>query len=421
MSLLTAAFIAFFVLTLLFQWWLSVRQEAHIRRNRAQVPTAFAATVELSEHQKAADYSVAKARAGRWELLIADAALLLWLTLGGGIGHIDHWAMQTFGTGYAGSVVTILAVILLSTCIAIPFEVHRTYGIEARFGFNQTPLKTFVMDRIKGLLLGLALGVPFLLAVLAFLQHAGAFWWLYTWAAWVAFSALLMWIYPKWLAPLFNTFTPLGEGEVRARIEGLMARCGFAANGLFVMDGSKRSSHGNAYFTGFGRTKRIVFFDTLIQRLSVDEIEAVLAHELGHFKRGHIPKMLITRFGLALLTLGLLGWVMGNPAFFQAFGLGDGTTLPSMGARLALFFMVIPVFTFALAPLASILSRKHEFEADAFAASLTGAEHLERALVKLYRDNAATLTPDPLHSLVYDSHPPAAIRIAQLRQAHGAR
>jgi STE24 endopeptidase len=416
MAVLTFFFLVFFFATLAAQCWLAARHWTHVRAHRAAVPPAFATTVALADHQKAADYSVVKTRFGIIELLLLDGALLLALTLGGGIGLVDQWTGATFGTGYVASIVVVVAVLVFSSLAGLPFELYRTYVIEERFGFNQTPLRTFIVDRVKGFLLGAALGIPFLLAVLWFLTHAGPLWWLYTWAAWVAFSIALMLAYPKWLAPLFNRFTPLDAGETRERIESLMQRCGFAANGLFVMDGSKRSSHGNAYFTGFGRTKRIVFFDTLLKRLTIDEIEAVLAHELGHYKRGHIPKLLVTRFLIALVVMGILGAVIDQPGFFTALGLGDTNGLPSLGARLALFFLIVPVFTFALAPLASVMSRQHEFEADAYAASVTGARHLEAALVKLYRDNASTLTPDPLHSLVYDSHPSAAIRIAHLRQ-----
>lgn len=413
----TVLFLGFFVATLALQVWLAFRQSQHIAAHRDAVPPAFAADVSLAEHQKAADYSIAKTNFSIIELVLLEGALMLLLTLGGGIELFDTWAAKMLGDGYLASVAVILAAVFAGSLAGLPFELYRTYGIESRFGFNQTPFSTFVLDRMKGALLGLVLGVPFLLAVLWLLAHMGELWWLYTWLCWLAFSALLIVIYPKWLAPMFNRFTPLPAGDVRTRIEGLLRRCGFESSGLFVMDGSRRSTHGNAYFTGFGRTKRIVFFDTLLARLSTEEIEAVLAHELGHFKRGHIPKMLATRFALALVLLAVLGWVIAQPALFAALGLGDGNTLPSMGARLALFFLVVPVFTFMFAPIASVLSRKHEFEADAFAAEIAGPAHLERALVKLYRDNAATLTPDPLHSLVYDSHPPAAIRIAQLRGA----
>jgi STE24 endopeptidase len=275
-----------------------------------------------------------------------------------------------------------------------------------------TPL-LFVGDLLKGALLALALGTPLLLAVFWFVQRAGNLWWLYTWLAWIAFTMLMVTVFPRWIAPLFNRFTPMEAGELRARIEALVARCGFHAQGLFVMDGSKRSSHGNAYFTGFGRNKRIVFFDTLIERLTPQEIEAVLAHELGHFARGHIPRLLAVRFLLALVLLAILGWLWREPAFYEALHLDS----PHIGALLAGFALVIPVFTFPFQPLASLIARRQEFEADAFAARHASAADLASALAKLYRDNASTLTPDPLHSLVYDSHPPAAIRIAHLRDA----
>jgi STE24 endopeptidase len=299
-----------------------------------------------------------------------------------------------------------------STPATLPFDLWRTFVIEERHGFNRTTPRLFAIDLAKGMALAAALGAPLLLAVFWLLDHAGTFWWLYTWMAWMAFTLALVVAFPRWIAPLFNRFTPLESGELRARIEGLLARCGFRSEGLFVMDGSKRSAHGNAYFTGFGRTKRIVFFDTLIERLTIEEIEAVLAHELGHFARGHIPRMLALRFALALLLLALLGWLYKEPAFHRALGL-DG---PQTGALLAGFALVVPVFMFPFQPLASLMARRQEFEADAFAAQHASAGSLASALAKLYRDNAATLTPDPLHSLVYDSHPPAALRIDHLKQ-----
>jgi STE24 endopeptidase len=308
---------------------------------------------------------------------------------------------------------TVFGVMAVSAIASLPFDAWRTFVIESRYGFNRTTPALFLADFVKGAALALALGTPLLLAIFWFVDRAGSAWWLYTWLAWIGFTLLMVTVFPRWIAPLFNRFTPLEEGDLRRRIESLIARCGFRAEGLFVMDGSKRSSHGNAYFTGFGKTKRIVFFDTLIDRLTPEEIEAVLAHELGHFARGHIPRLLMVRFALALLLLAILGWLYREPAFYQALGMSE----PHIGALLAGFALVMPVFTFPFQPLASLIARRQEFEADAFAAAHASAADLASALAKLYRDNASTLTPDPLHSLVYDSHPPAAIRIAHLRDA----
>jgi len=350
---------------------------------------------------------------GLVETLVVDGALLLALTLGGGLAIVDAAAHRFLGEGHLRELATVYGVLAVSTLASVPFDAWRTFVIEERFGFNRMTPLLFVGDLLKGAVLALALGTPLLLAVFWFVQRAGSLWWLYTWLAWIAFTMLMVTVFPRWIAPLFNRFTPMEAGELRARIESLVARCGFHAQGLFVMDGSKRSSHGNAYFTGFGRNKRIVFFDTLIERLTPQEIEAVLAHELGHFARGHIPRLLAVRFLLALVLLAILGWLWREPAFYEALHLDS----PHIGALLAGFSLVIPVFTFPFQPLASLIARRQEFEADAFAARHASAADLASALAKLYRDNASTLTPDPLHSLVYDSHPPAAIRIAHLRDA----
>ena len=348
------------------------------------------------------------------ESVALDGVLLLVLTLGGGLAVIDAVATTALGTGHARDLATVFAVGLVGAIAALPFDLWRTFVIEARHGFNKTTPLVFMLDIAKGAALAVALGAPLLLLVFWLLDIAGTYWWLHAWVAWVAFTLILTAIFPRWIAPLFNKFTPLEEGELRSRIESLVRRCGFRAESLFVMDGSKRSSHGNAYFTGFGRSKRIVFFDTLVERLTPPEIEAVLAHELGHHARGHIPRMLGVRFAIALVVLAALGWAAGAPWFAAAFGLEASHP----GALLAAFFLVVPAFTFVFQPLASLMSRRHEFEADRFAAEHARADDLVSALAKLYRDNASTLTPDPLHSLVYDSHPPAAIRIAHLKASH---
>jgi STE24 endopeptidase len=409
----STVFCAFVVAALAWRLWLGLRQARHVARHRDAVPADFEGLIPLEAHHRAADYTLDKQRLGLAELVAIDGALLLALTLGGGIAAIDAAARHLPEAGYVREIATVFGVLMVGSAAALPFDLWRTFVIEERHGFNRVTPALFAVDMVKGLGLAAILGAPLLAIVFWLLEHAGAFWWLYAWLAWIAFTLILVVAFPRWIAPLFNRFTPLEDGELRGRIERLLARCGFASSGLYVMDGSKRSSHGNAYFTGFGRTKRIVFFDTLIERLTHGEIEAVLAHELGHFARGHIPRLLAVRFGLALLLLALLGWLYREPAFHQALGLPG----PHAGALLAGFALVVPVFMFPLQPLASLMARRQEFEADAFAAAHASAESLASALAKLYRDNASTLTPDPLHSLVYDSHPPAALRIDHLRRA----
>ncbi|HYC35527.1 MAG TPA: M48 family metallopeptidase [Usitatibacter sp.] len=418
MSAPTFAFVfAFFVVAALaWRTWLGARQARHVARHRDAVPADFAAFIPPEAHRKAADYTLAKQRVGLVETLIVDGIVLLALTLGGGLAAIDAWSARTFGDGYTRDLATVFGVLAASTLATLPFDLWRTFVIEERFGFNRTTPRLFALDFAKGLALAAAIGTPLLLAIFWLVRSAGPLWWFYTWLAWIAFTVALVIAFPRWIAPLFNRFTPLDDRELRRRIEALLARCGFTASGLYVMDGSKRSSHGNAYFSGFGRTKRIVFFDTLIERLTPEEIEAVLAHELGHFARGHIPRLLAVRFALALLFLAVLGALYAEPAFHQALGLPQ----PRIGALLAGFALVLPVFTFPFQPLASLIARRQEFEADAFAAQHASAESLTSALAKLYRDNASTLTPDPLHSLVYDSHPPAALRIDHLKRAPAA-
>ncbi len=312
----------------------------------------------------------------------------------------------------------VFTVTLLGSAVALPFGYWRTFVIEAKFGFNRMTLRLWLADLVKGTLLAAVIGLPLAALALWLMRAAGALWWLWVWGVWLAFQFLVLALYPTLIAPLFNKFSPLPAGAARDRIEALLARCGFASRGLFVMDGSRRSSHGNAFFTGFGRGRRIVFFDTLLARLAPEEIEAVLAHELGHFRLRHVVKRMLWMAALSLAFLGLLAWLMGSPWFYQGLGVPPATDRP--GVALILFALVLPVFTFLLGPLAAFYSRRHEFEADAFAARHASAAALAQALVKLYEDNAATLTPDPLHSACYDSHPPAAIRIARLRAADTA-
>lgn len=412
-SLVFALFVAAAVA---WRLWLGVRQVRHVAAHRDRVPPDFASVITLEEHRKAADYTLDKQRTALAETVAIDGVVLLALTLGGGVAAIDRASHALLGDGSPRDLGTVFGAMAVSFVLALPFDLWRVFVIEARYGFNRTTPGLFLRDLAKGTLLALAFGTPLLLGIFTLVRIAGPFWWLYTWLAWIAFSMVLVMAFPRWIAPLFNRFTPLEEGDLRRRIEGLIERCGFHAEALFVMDGSRRSSHGNAYFTGFGHNKRIVFFDTLIERLTIAEIEAVLAHELGHFARGHIPRLLGVRFVLALVLLAILGWLYGDPAFYQALGLSE----PHIGATLAGFALIVPVFTFPFQPLASLLARHQEFEADAFAAQHASASDLASALAKLYRDNAATLTPDPLHSLVYDSHPPAALRIDHLRRGQEA-
>ena len=388
--------------------WLALRQIRHVQAHRNTVPQQFADRVELAAHQKAADYSTVRTRFGLI-LLAVETLVLLTYTFGGGLQALhEFWTARLDGLYYG--VALIFSVTLISSLIDLPFSLYTQFVIEERFGFNRMTLKLFCLDLIKQTALGLVIGTPVLLAVLWLMAQMGCLWWLYVWLFWCGFNLLILFVYPTWIAPLFNKFTPLDDAQLKARIEALLARCGFATSGLFVMDGSKRSAHGNAYFTGFGKTKRIVFFDTLLGRLQPAEVEAVLAHELGHFKHRHVIKRIAMIFALSLGFLALLGQLMTVDWFY----LGLGVSAQGTALALILFFQVVPVFTFLFTPLMSGLSRRHEFEADRYAAVHASAEALVQALVKLYEDNAATLTPDPVHSLFYDSHPPAALRISRL-------
>ena len=407
----TILFLAALGLTLAARLWLTMRQIRHVAAHRAAVPAGFSERISLAAHQKAADYTVDRNRLSLVTALV-DAALLLALALGGGLVALhEFWAAQFPGLFYG--LALIFSVMLISAVVELPFALYRQFVIEARYGFNRMTFGLFVGDLLKQALIGVVIGAPVILAVLWLMGAMGSAWWFWVWLFWSAFNLLLLFVYPTLIAPLFNKFSPLAEGEMKSRIEALLARCGFRSSGLFVMDGSKRSSHGNAYFTGFGNNKRIVFFDTLLERLAPPEVEAVLAHELGHFRRRHIARRIAFMFATSLGFLWLLGQLIDAPWFYA----GLGVPAQSTALALILFFLVVPVFTFPFSPLLSQLSRRHEFEADAYAAEQTAAEDLSRALVKLYEDNAATLTPDPLHSLFYDSHPPAAARIARLQAA----
>jgi STE24 endopeptidase len=413
----TWVFLAALAAALATRLWLAVRQTRHVRAHRGAVPDSFAGTIPLAAHQKAADYTVEKTRLGMLDVCVS-AALILALTFGG----LLQWLSDALGRvaapafsehGIAHGVALIVSAVVLLSLAELPLALYRTFVVEARFGFNRMTPKLFVIDLAKQALISALLGVPLVTLVLWLMAKMGALWWIWVWLAWISFNLLVLLIYPTFIAPLFNKFSPLADRALAERIESLLARCGFRSSGLYVMDGSKRSSHGNAYFTGFGAAKRIVFFDTLLARLAPGEIEAVLAHELGHFKRHHVWKRIAVLFAASFALLWVLGRLIGETWFYA----GLNVATQSTATALLLFVLVTPVFTFFLHPLVSLHSRRHEFEADSYAASHASAAELVRALVKLYQDNAATLTPDPLHSAFYDSHPPAASRIARLRTA----
>ncbi|MGH8691504.1 MAG: M48 family metallopeptidase [Burkholderiales bacterium] len=409
----TWVFVAVVVLATATRLWLAQRQMRHVRAHRDAVPGMFAGAISLAAHQKAADYTVAKARLGIVDTLL-DAAILLALTLGGVLQWLaDLWArafpLQSLWHGAA----LILTVLLLKGILGLPLSAYRIFAIEERFGFNRMTLRLFVADLLKGLLVGAALGIPLLLAILWLMQASGQLWWLYAWLVLVGYLLFLQMIYPAVVMPLFNKFSPLSDPVLAGRVEDLLRRCGFRSRGLYVMDGSKRSSHGNAFFTGFGAAKRIVLFDTLVSRLQPAEVEAVLAHELGHYKLHHVVKGMALSWAFSFVLLALLGVLAGEAWFYDGLGV-QTATLP---VALLLFMLAMPEFTYFLQPLLSLLSRRNEYAADRYAASHASAGELAQALVKLYHDNSATLTPDPLHSAYYDSHPPAALRIARLRTA----
>jgi STE24 endopeptidase len=414
-------FVAFLIVTLLLRFWLTLRHMRHVMRHRAAVPAEFANAIPLPAHQKAADYTIAKCQLGLVNLIVASV-VLLGFTLLGGLQALSSFLLPYTGSGMLFQISLIVAYSVLSALIDLPLDYYAQFVLEQRFGFNKMTMGLWLTDMLKGTLLGAALGLPLLWVILTLMAKAGSLWWLYAWLFFTAFQLLMMVLYPSVIAPLFNKFTPLEDLSLKQRIEALMQRVGFTSNGLFVMDGSKRSAHGNAYFSGFGANKRIVFFDTLLSRLAPHEIEAVLAHELGHFKLKHIIKRMAWMFILSLGFLALLGFLKEQTWFYT--GLGVEPLLGSLHSNdamaLLLFMLTLPVFTFVFSPLASLSSRKHEFEADAFAAQHTKAADLVSALVKMYEDNASTLTPDPLHSAFYDSHPPASIRIARLNQAQPA-
>ncbi len=407
----TLLFVSAVALSLMLEFWLNARQARHVRIHRDQVPDSFAESIGLADHRKAADYTTAKLKLGSIHTVWSFLLLLAW-TLGGGLQQLDSlWTGSADSALVVGTLV-IVSFALIGALLDLPFSAYRTFVLEERFGFNNTQINTWLTDLLKSLVLSLAIGTPLVAVVLWLMISAGVYWWLWAWLVWLTFSLTMIWIFPTYIAPLFNKFSPLEDQELKRRIEQLMARCGFHSEGLFVMDGSRRSSHGNAYFTGLGQNKRIVFFDTLLERLNGEEIEAVLAHELGHFRLHHIRKRLFTSALATLAGLAVLGWLAQEEWFYA----GLGVDSPSAHLALLLFLLVAPVFSLFLQPIGAYFQRKHEFEADAFAARHTRADDLVSALVKLYRDNASTLTPDPLYSAMHDSHPPAPIRVASLQR-----
>ncbi|MEK9803354.1 MAG: M48 family metallopeptidase [Curvibacter sp.] len=424
---LTLVFAGALLLGLALKFWLATRQVRHVAQHRAVVPAAFAGTISLAAHQKAADYTLAKVRFGLLETAVGAAVLLGW-TLLGGLDALNQALLSWLGGGMAQQLALVAGFVLVGGLIELPLSLYQTFVIEQRFGFNKMTWQLWLVDLVKSTLLGAAIGLPIAALILWLMGAAGGLWWLWAWGVWMGFNLLLLLIYPTFIAPLFNKFQPLEDEGLKARVTALMQRCGFSAKGLYVMDGSRRSAHANAYFTGFGAAKRVVFFDTLLHKLSPGEVDAVLAHELGHFKHKHILQRIVMLFALSLAGFALLGWLAQQAWFYSGLGvtpslqllvpaLAAGPALPNDALALLLFLLVIPVFSFFITPLLSLSSRRHEFEADAYAARQADAKDLSSALLKLYEDNASTLTPDPLYVAFYYSHPPAGQRLARLGTA----
>ncbi len=415
-STVTGAFAAALMLSLAVKWWLATRQMRHVAAHRDRVPAAFAASVTPQAHRKAAEYTLAKGRFGLLATAFGSAVLLGWTLLGGldalNLGLRD-WLLPRYGA-MAYQLALLAAFALIGGLLELPLEWYGTFRVEQRHGFNRMSLRLWLADLLKGTLLGALIGLPLAALILWIMAISGGLWWLWAWLAWVGFNLVLLVLYPGLIAPLFNKFEPLADPALKARVQALMQRCGFAAKGLFVMDGSRRSAHANAYFTGLGAAKRVVFFDTLLQRLSAGEVEAVLAHELGHFKHRHVIQRMVGLFGLSLAGLALLGWLAASPAFYTGLGVAPNLAAPNDALALLLFMLALPPFVFFVSPLAAHLSRRHEFQADAYACRQADGRALASALLKLHEDNAATLTPDPLYVRFYYSHPPASERLAAL-------
>jgi STE24 endopeptidase len=417
--LFTGLFTVALVLSLLLRFWLSSRQIHYVAQHRAEVPEAFANAVSLTAHHKAADYTLAKTRLGLLEMALGAAVLLGW-TLLGGLSTLNTALMQVFPAGLLQQLSLLVAFVLIGSLLDLPMSWYQTFVLEARFGFNKTTVKLWFMDMLKAGLIGSAIGLPIAALILWVMAATGGLWWLWAWLFWMGFNLLLLVLYPTLIAPLFNKFEPLEDETLKSRVNALMQRCGFAAKGLFVMDGSKRSAHANAYFTGFGKAKRVVFYDTLLAQLSAGEVDAVLAHELGHFKHKHIIKRIVMMFAMSLLGFALLGFLAQQSWFYTGLGVQPNVTAANDALALLLFMLAMPVFSFFVGPIFAQLSRRHEFEADAYAVGQTSAQDLSSALLKLFEDNASTLTPDPIYVRFYYSHPGAAERLARISQAGAA-
>ena len=414
---LTLAFAAALLASIAVKFWLVGRQMRHVAAHRDTVPEPFRATISLAAHQKAADYTLAKARFGMLATAFGAAVLLGWTLLGGLDtlnGALRVWVVPRLGT-MAYQLALLVAFTLIGAALDLPFELYSTFRIEQRFGFNRMTWRLYVADMLKAAAVGIVIGLPLAALILWIMGATGSLWWLWAWGAWMVFNLAALVLYPTVIAPLFNKFEPLADESIKARVQALMARCGFKAKGLFVMDGSKRSAHANAYFTGFGAAKRVVFFDTLLGKLSAGEVEAVLAHELGHFKHRHVQKRMLSMFAISLAGFALLGWLSSRAWFYNALGVAPSVDLPNDALALLLFALVVPVFGFFVSPLFARLSRRHEFEADAYACEQASGAELAAALLKLHEDNASTLTPDPLYASFYYSHPPPSQRLAALR------
>lgn len=416
-SVLTLLFSAALLLSLAVKFWLATRQMRHVARHRGAVPAPFDGTVTLSAHQRAADYTLTRGRFGLLSTAFSTLVLLAWTLLGGldALNTVLRDALQPRFGDMAYQLALLGGFALVGGLLELPFDLYNTFRIEHRFGFNRMTPRMFAADLLKGVLVAVVIGLPLAALILWIMQASGALWWLWAWVAWTAFQLLILVLYPTVIAPLFNKFEPLPDESLKARVQGLMARCGFAAQGLFVMDGSRRSAHANAYFTGLGAAKRVVFFDTLLAKLTPPEVEAVLAHELGHYKHRHVHKRMAVMFALSLAGLALLGWLSGQVWFYTGLGVQPNLQAPNDALALLLFLLAAPPFTFLLGPLAARSSRRHEFEADAYACAQADGRDLATALLKLHEDNATTLTPDPVYVRFYYSHPPASERLAALR------
>jgi STE24 endopeptidase len=409
----TLAFAVFLTLNLLLKLWLAHRQIRHVAQHRDAVPTAFKEVISQQAHEKAADYTLAKLRLGHWDLAIDAGMLLVW-TLLGGLGALDAWLMDFSGPGMLQQLLLVMGFMLISGLVNLPLSYYQTFKVEQHFGFNNMTVGLWLSDLVKGTALGVVLGLPLVWAILWLMESGGNQWWLLAWALLVGYQLFVMWLAPNYIMPLFNKFQPLEDPQLQARVDALMQRTGFKSDGFFVMDGSRRSAHSNAFFTGLGKQKRVVFFDTLLKQLSPSEMEAVLAHELGHAKLNHIPKSMLRSFAVSLVGMAALGWLSTQVWFYTGLGVQPHLASSNNALALLLFMQVVPLVTFITTPLSAIKSRQHEFEADAFACAHASGQDLRQALLKLYQDNASTLTPDPLYVAFYHSHPPASQRLARL-------